>query len=389
MTQIRPLVPDDVGPVQALSEEAFGPSLVGAEPPPLERSGRRRWGSFDRGRPVAHLAVRRYDSWWAGATVPTAGIASVTVAAERRGDGLLAGLLSVALDAERADGACVLSTLYPTATGIYRSLGYEVVTSYDIVDVPVAGLARLRPGAGITVRRAETGDVPALRAVYDTWAAAQRGPLTRRGPSFTATDTELLEAGTGTTLALDEDGAVVGYASWQRGPGYDGTAVITVNDLLATDDRAHAHLWSFFASFSSVVGTLRVRTSGVDAARRHLPGSMGTVTDSRPYMLRVDDVAAAVTALAPTGTARFAVVGDRLGVMDGTYAVADGGCRRLDDRPDPHVPTFSPRGLALAYAGVESSASLRLGGLLHGPEDDVALEACWGRRGAVHVRDYF
>ena len=389
MTQIRPLVQDDVRPVLALSQEAFGPYPAGAELPSLEQPGRRRWGSFDDGRVVAHLAVHRYDSWWSGVTVPTAGIASVTVAAERRGDGLLADLLGEALEVERVDGACVLSTLYPTATGIYRSLGYEVVTSYDLVDVPLASLVRLRPSPQISLRRAQVGDMPAIRGVYDTWAAAQRGPLTRGGPSFPATDAELMEAPTGTTLALDEDGAVVGYTSWDRGPGYDGSAVIRVHDLLATDDRAHARLWSFFASFSSVVGSLRVRTSGIDAARRHLPGSMGSVTESRPYMLRIDDVAAAVTALAPTGTARFAVSGDRLGVMDGTYEVAGGGCRRVDDQPDTRAPVFSPRGLALAYAGVESCASLRLAGLLHGPGNDGSLDGCWGPRGAVHVRDYF
>lgn len=389
MTQIRPVTRDDLGPLLALAQEAFGPYPGDAAPPPLEAPGRRRWASFDQGRPVAHLAVRRYDSWWSGAQVPTAGIASVTVAAERRGQGLLGGLLGAALEAERAAGTCVLSTLYPTATGIYRSLGYEVVTSYDLVDVPVAGLDRLRPSPAITVRRAEVDDVAAVRAVYDTWAAAQCGPLTRRGPSFGADDSELLAASTGTTLALDEGGAVVGYTSWTRGPGYDGHAVITVHDLLATDDRAHVSLWSFFSSFSSVVGTLRVRTSGVDAARRHLPGSMGTVAESRPYMLRVDDVAAAVSALAPSGEARFAVSGDRLGVMDGTYAVADGTCSRLDDQPAPGVPTFSPRGLALAYAGVESPASLRLAGLLHGPMDDAFLPGGWGGTGAVHVRDYF
>ncbi len=389
MTQIRPLVQDDAGPVSALSQEAFGPYPAGYEPPPLEQPGRRRWGSFDDGRLVAQLAVHRYDSWWSGVSIPTASIASVTVAAERRGDGLLASLLGEALEVERADGACVLSTLYPTATGIYRSLGYEVVTSYDLVDVPLASLARLRPSPEISLRRAQVGDVPAVRAVYDTWAAAQRGPLTRRGPSFSATDAELLDARTGTTLALGEDGVVVGYTSWDRGPGYDGSAVIRVHDLLATDHRALDRLWSFFASFSSVAGTLRVRTSGVDVARRRLPGSMGAVTESRPYMLRVDDVASAVTALAPTGSARFAVDGDRLGVMDGTYEVSDGGCRRVRDQPDARVPTFAPRGLALAYAGVESCASLRLAGLLHGPGDDGALDGCWGLRGAVHVRDYF
>ena len=53
---------------------------------------------------------------------------------------------------------------------------------------------RLRPGrrphrSGVRTRRATPADFDAVREVYDAWAAAQNGPLTRRGPSF-PTDAE-------------------------------------------------------------------------------------------------------------------------------------------------------------------------------------------------------
>ena len=53
-----------------------------------------------------------------------------------------------------------------------------------------------------------------VRRVYDRWAAAQHGPLTRRGASFPQTAEELFADLTGLTLAVDADGEVLGYAAW-------------------------------------------------------------------------------------------------------------------------------------------------------------------------------
>jgi hypothetical protein len=47
------------------------------------------------------------------------------------------------------------------------------------------------------------------------------------------------------------------------------------------------------------------------------------------------------------------------------------------------------RGLALAYAGAQSCANLRMAGLLSGPDDhDAVLDALLGGR-QTHIRDYF
>ena len=118
----------------------------------------------------------------------------------------------------------MLSTLFPTAPGIYRPFGYELIGSYDAVEVPAAEVAAVRPPTATVTRRATAADFDAVRDVYDRWAAGQNGPLSRRGVSFTATADEFVAAFTGVTLALDADGAVVGYASWDRGTGYDSDA---------------------------------------------------------------------------------------------------------------------------------------------------------------------
>ena len=139
--------------------------------------------------------------------------------AERRGEKLLDELFRVALDDGLRERGEVVSTLFATAPGIYRKFGYELFASYDEVEIPTAALAGVRAASGVRTRRATAADFDAVREVYDAWAAAQNGPLTRRGPSFPTDAQGFIDAFTGVTLAVDDAGEVVGFASWERGQG--------------------------------------------------------------------------------------------------------------------------------------------------------------------------
>lgn len=391
----RPLTAADFEESLRLGLEAFGDWPAGTPRPTADTPapGRHGWGTFEDGELVARVAGREFHSWFRGTTVPTCGIAGVTVVAERRGTGLLRDLFGAVL-AEASGRGEPISTLFPTASGIYRRLGYEVVGAYDTVAFPTAALAVVPPAAGVSTRRARTADVPALRGVYDAWAARQNGPLTRRGPSFPATDEEVLADVTGITLAEDVDGRLVGYAMWRRGTGYDTSASLDVEDLVALTPDAARALWRVLGSFASVTGSVRLRSSGTDVARLVLPSGHGDVVERHPYMLRVHDVAAALDALPLTGeaTVDLRVEGDVLGTMDGGYRlrVADGRsrCERAEVAADAAV--LSPQGLALLYAGAESCGNLRLAGHLRGgsPHDDGVLDALFGS-GQPHIRDYF
>ena len=394
--QNRLMKAEDLEDSLRIAVEAFGelpPGTPPINPADYPRPGRRAWGTFEDGRLVARIVAPAYHSWFRGVEVPTCGIAGVAVVAERRGAGLLTDLFRAVL-ADATEQGQVLSTLFPTAPGIYRRLGYELIGSYDTVDLPTAELTAVRAPDGVTTRRATAADVPAVRAAYATWAAGQNGPLTRTGPSFTKTDEDLIDAFTGITLAEDAEGRVVGYASWQRGTGYDADATIEVGDLIALTPDAARALWRVLGSFTSVTGRVRLPTSGADLARLVLPAGEWAVTRRHPYMLRVHDVAAALSALPLTGAAdlAFAVAGDPVGTMDGGYRlrVADGRatCERAE-APDG-APVLTPQGIALAYAGTQSCANLRFAGHLHGGDAtfDATLDALLGGR-QVHIRDYF
>lgn len=394
----RPLVEADHQQTMRVAREAFGMPPAGSpEVTPEQRRapGRHEWGTFVGDDLVARIASLELASWFGGVTVPTTGIAGVSVAVEQRGAGLLTDLMRAAVE-DGLERGHPISTLYPTAPGIYRRFGYETVTSLLTVELPTSALPT-RPVAGVVLRRATAADVPEIRDVYDTWAAAQNGPLTRRGHRFEVDPAGYLHDSTGVSLAEAEDGRLLGFVSWRRGEGYGDRAAIEVDDLLATDPRAYAALWRSLAGWSSVAPTVRLTASEPDVARLWLPSAAWTVTRSRPYMLRISDVAAALSARPATGDAAlsFAVGPDALDGVRRAYTLtaADGriDCRLASDlahRADDG-PTFARRELALLYAGVQTYANLRMAGLLTGSSaHDAAVDALLDRR-PVHVRDYF
>jgi predicted acetyltransferase len=398
--EIRRLTETDADASRRLSHEAFGgpataPDGSPAWPPP----GYHGFGAFEEGELVAKIADREYDSHYGGAVVPTCGIAGVTVLAERRGEGLMAALMEAAVRSGASRG-CAISTLFPTAPAIYRPFGYEIITDYYTVEIPTAALAAVpvSPGHAVRVRRATARDVDAIREVYDRWGAAQNGPLTRRGVSFTATPEEFIAAFSGVTVAVDGSGAVQGYASWRRRKGYGSDGAVEVADLFAVSAVGAGALLRFLGTMATTVASIRFDTSGFDVIRTLIPTPDWKVIDSVPYMLRMLDVPAALSPLAYADVVcpllEFKVVGDRLGLIDGAYRLevvsGNGHCARVAESADQDATVFSSQGLALIYAGALSMADVRVSGHVAGgsPRDDRVWDALFGGRQA-HVRDYF
>ena len=141
------------------------------------------------------------------------------VAPEYRGTGLARQVMTHLLSQVRESGAAI-STLFRTAPALYRSLGYEQVAELTFGELPAAALRGLRVRPPVTVRRATVDDGPAIRAVYARIVAAGSCLLTRTGPCFAATDQDMIDTFDGITLAVEPDGAVSGYVSWNRGDGF-------------------------------------------------------------------------------------------------------------------------------------------------------------------------
>lgn len=394
---VRGLTDQDAPAARRLGEEAFGmPLSPPGEPATLSPAGKTWFGGFDGAVLAARMADRAYDSYFGGGTVPTAGIAGVTVAAEYRGQGALGPLFTEVLAAARSRGA-VISTLFPTAPRIYRRFGYEVVADLWTVQVPTAQLASVRPDGSVTVRRAGPSDHGSIQELYRRWAEQQNGPLTRRGVSFPESAEVYLAGFTGVTLAEDRLGRPQGYASWRRGQGYGEQAILEISDLLATSAEGYRSLLAAMGSFASVTPNASIETSGADVIRTFLPSLHWQVQHASPYMLKVLDVCAAFSlrayAAQMSAELEFGVQGDFLADLNGSYRlVVEQGrasCERIEQM-EMGARSFSAQGLALAYAGAQSSANLRAAGhLWQGAlTEDSTWDALLGGR-QVHIRNYF
>ena len=393
---VRPLTAKDAGAARQLGFEAFGvPTAPPTEPAQVDQPGRVSFGAFRGDVLVAKAVDRAFDSYFGGALVPTSGIAGVTVAAETRGQGTLAPLPGALLRAARDRGAGV-SGLFAPAPRLYRRFGYELVTSLDTVEVPTSVLASVARPVSIRTRRAVAGDLDAIRAVYDAWAVVQNGPLSRRGVSFPATAEDFLGEFTGVTVALDEAGVICGYASWRRGEGFGEQALIDVADLLATTMDGYRALLNTIGSFSSVTARTQLRVSGDDRARFFVPTAHWRRTLTLPYMVRVLDVPAAfaLRRYPPGLTAdlSFRLTGDFLAENNTEYRlVVTGGQAQCTVAGSADADRLlTPQGLALAYAGAQSSANLRALGHLAGGsiEEDLDWDAALAGR-QVHIRDFY
>jgi len=377
--QIRELTADDADASLRASRDAFGGPLQ--EPSAFTvGGGMQRWGVFDGPQLAASAAARDYLSMIGGREVSTAGLAAVLVAPEYRGTGLARRVMTHLLTQVRESGAAI-STLFRTAPALYRSLGYEQVAELTFGELPAAALRGLRVRPPVTVRRATVDDGPAIRSVYAGIASAGSCLLTRTGPSFAATDQDLMDTFDGITLAMEPDGSVSGYVSWNRGHGFGPDGALDVAELHAINGTALESLLAVVGSFDMVTYAIQFRTSGTDPMHWLIPGPGWSVNRVDPYLLRVVDLDSAVAQRGwPAGLAADIPL-----TVDDPVCPWNTGHHRLvlDDghaRLEPGAPggyRIGPRGLGVLMAGGVTAARLRHASLIEGGSaaDDVRLDA--------------
>jgi predicted acetyltransferase len=374
--EIRPLTEQELPAAVEMNRIAFGGLRRPAEEleAPKPQPGAVDWGLFDGGRLVAKANDREQQHWFGGRPVPASGFGGVAAAPEWRGGGVAGQLLTRVLAEARARGAAI-NTLYRTVPGVYRRLGWEDsgVTAWSTY--PTIALAGLRIPAGMSVRPATAADLPTIGALYRQSAEEGNGLLERSAPWYTDT----LERNDGVTMAIGPDGAVEGYARWERGTGYSTGARLTVSELLARTGPAVTALLANLASWGEALPTLAICLPQGDPVSWAMPVD-GTVSSLHPWMLRIIDAAAAVAARGwprhLTGSVDLEIADEvcpwnagrrRLIVEDGRARLEPGGSGSLQ---------VSARGLALLYAGGTQTAALRRASLVAGDSGaDAFLDA--------------
>ncbi|WP_147917554.1 enhanced intracellular survival protein Eis [Ruania zhangjianzhongii] len=369
----RALTPADTDAARHLGREAFGmpdADRPDQDPPdgsPWPGPGSHALGTFAGAELAARAVALELGTWFAGRELRTCGIAGMTVAAEHRGRGLTHPLLTELLLAARDRGE-VIATLFATAPGIYRRLGFEMITTVDQVQLPVSSAAAVPPGDPVRLRRATAADAPALRDCYRDWARVRQGPLTRTGAAEQVSDEDLIGDQDAVTLAVSEAGEILGYACWDRGTLSERT--LTVTELVAHTPQAYRSLWRMAGAFAMKVDRVLLHAPAGDVARTFLPAKHWQVVAQEPYMLRVLDLPAALAARGSRGSGqvRITVAGDELGLVNGTFQItADGGELSCEpSAPAEGPPVLTAGGLSLAVSGAFSCADLRASGHLTG-----------------------
>jgi len=361
---VRLLTDDDAEHVGRLSQLTYG-WLGGDLPTGLDGQVYVGVDGPD-GRLHAMARLRSYEQFWGGRAVPMGGIAAVAVHPDARGRGLARAMMRALLGLMVEVGQPV-SSLFPTAAGIYRPVGWEVVGSQDSTVLLTSLLARARSldTGAVTVRAAGSGDVAAVAAMYDERGVATNGLLRRGGPEFLEGPQAVLEHDV-VALAEDEHGEPAGYATYSRGRGYRADSQLKVWELVARTGGAAAALTRSIGSWDSVAPTVSWR-GPTDELARLLPSALPAATVVQPWMLRVVDAPAAVAArgYAADGEASFELIDADVPANAGAWhlTVRD-GVGALGRTAQTGLPRLHVQGLSLLYAGGCDVSGLLRAGLL-------------------------
>ena len=385
--EIRPVTPDDDFEAQVdLGQRAFGiysPAqkaswLYAAR---LRASQGLFLGAFAGGQPAGAAIIHDMRQWWAGRAVPCAGVASVKVAPESRGQGLGRRLMTELLAMIEARGY-PLSALFPATMPIYRSLGWELAGGRYEAAVPARSLLKLLPPD------------PSASGAQD---APEEG-LRRAGPRDAATVLDIIgrcheEARDSGGLTWDEPLTARWLArpdmyAYLTGDGFaayrwaDANKTLLVERAQAASPQSLRALWSVIASHGSTVQKIRVRTGPDDPFWWLTHERDAAIIKRSMWMLRVVDAPAAIAArgFPPAVTLSVPLVIDdrarransgrwQLSVSDGKGILIPNGPAVP---PAGHPPlTLGARGFAALYAGTPVS-TLRLAGLASGGASDAA-----------------
>lgn len=393
MTTIRPLTVDDLPAAWELGRLAFG---APPEAPPSalrDGPGTTRLGAFDdAGRLVGKVTDLHHEQWWGRRTVSAADVSGVAVRPESRGGGLARALLTELLARARDRGAAV-SALYPTVSGVYRSLGWEVAGALRAADLDIAALPRERDAGPVRLRPGGPDDLPAVTDLYEEVARVRDGLLTRRGGVFDEPrETPLPRDVDAVTLAEDGD-RLVGALLFGRGRGYGPDSRLEVRDLLAATPQAGRALVGVLAGWTTVARTARVPLLAGDAVAVTLPLERADAHTSRPWMHRPVDVVRAVADRGwpphVRGRVAFALVDAAAPWNAGAWQleIAEGAGELTRAAAEPEL-TLDVRGFAVLYCGAGTGRGLAQAGLAGGTADPSALDLLVGGPPA-ELLDYF
>jgi predicted acetyltransferase len=369
--EIRTLRESDLEQAWALDHDAFHV--------PAERKAQflrfadpSRWiGAFDSGRLVAATAAHAFGQFFGRRSVPMAGVHSVSVVPDRRGQGLARELMLRVLRDARERGE-VISSLFPAATPLYRGVGYELAGSYLWRGIAPRSLQRLERPASVSLRPGGAADLEKLRPCYAKFATAQNGQVDRSDLWWRRLAALWEERSV--FVAEGKGGEVEGFLVYRQLDGdwsaLGGPFRIAVFELPAVTRDAALALWRLLGSWATQTSQIVYRGPAEDPLLLLLPEQEISVLAEIRWMTRVVDARGAVAA---RGFAPGLDLEVPLTLNDPVFAENRGPLRLRVQGGRGELAPGGSGGPALAigafsslYTGWASAEALRRAGLLEG-----------------------
>ncbi len=166
---VRPITAEELPQAQRMFYTAFGfamPDTPEEQKPDAHLCHR---AAFDEaGHMTACLQFPAYTIRYGAHTVPMWGVGGVASLPETRRQGNIRALFDAGL-AQMWEQGVVFSALYPFSHPYYRQYGFELVTTRNLIKVPLADFAGYRGGLGMVCQWMPGQDDAPLRAVYDAF----------------------------------------------------------------------------------------------------------------------------------------------------------------------------------------------------------------------------
>jgi predicted acetyltransferase len=200
------------------------------------------------------LRAETVGQFFGGRSVSSVALSAVQIMPQGRGRGFGTILMNRVMS-ELRDRGVALSVLYPTKTGFYRSLGYEIAGAYTRYQLPI--LAAPRESRLPVVEAFEDDGFDLIAACYQRLGESSCGLLDRSARWW---NTRVLTGAEDRPLyrylVRNEDGEVTGYVIYSHEPepsGFDYSYSLVCQDLV-WHDRESAQALLSFAGSHLVVG---------------------------------------------------------------------------------------------------------------------------------------
>ncbi|MBE9227723.1 GNAT family N-acetyltransferase [Phormidium sp. LEGE 05292] len=331
------------------------------------------------GRIVGGLGIYQMGQWFGGKSVAMAGLAAVGVPPEQRGTGVAFELLSQTLQ-ELHEREVPISALYPATQRLYRKVGYEQGGNACLYEIPTNSIGL--SDRTLPIQPVSPINYKIFSDIYCQSAIKINGNLDRHQAIWEAIiqPRELWEG----IIPLREHEVIYAYlvGAQSQPEGYiifhqnAKESQLVILDWVALTIAAAKRLWTFVADHRSQIKTATWRGSVIHPLLLFLPEQTAKVKNSSIWMLRIIDVAKALSERGyPAGVEaelHLTVQDDLLTGNNGNFILRVSGGSGEVTRGGKGELQLNIRGLSPLYTGLYTPHQLQFSGFLEATEKALA-----------------